>query len=195
MDSFCSACRNAVLQEIRRILKQHPWNHPELDELVLATPLRDELRPAVCIAIARALGASEDAVVTSASVLELLHASTQQRAHRLPVADGMVALSLLAMVDNLDGVGLRASLAVYRTLARMMWTTVGGTDASLLAAVDVACAVAAAPPEIHEVLKMYARHVAVREGELAARALEACGDALLPGPSREFLFEVARSRR
>ena len=75
IDGFCGACRRTTLTEIRHILRMHRWNHEELDELVLDYPLRAAkgLRPALCIATARSLGATEDAVITSAAVIELLH--------------------------------------------------------------------------------------------------------------------------
>jgi geranylgeranyl diphosphate synthase type II len=215
IDAFCAACRRIVLVEIRRILRAHPWHHEELDELVLAYPLRPAkaLRPSLCIAAARALGAPEDAVLTSAAVIELLHNAflihddvedeslfrrgepTLQRSHGLPVAvnvaDGMFALSLLALLDNLDGIGLRAALAIYRSIVEMLWTTVGGQALELswirnnvwrfpdfraayedlvvrktavysfVAPLEIACIVAPAPAPVREQLGVFARHVGI----------------------------------
>jgi geranylgeranyl diphosphate synthase, type II len=222
IESFCAQCRRAVLDEIRHILREHRWNFDscaggaeELDELVLEYPLRPAkaLRPSLCIAAARSLGANEDAVITSASVIELLHNAflihddvedeslyrrgepTLQRAHGLPiavnVADGMFALSLLALLDNLEGVGLRASLAIYRAVVEMLWTTVGGQALELgwirdntwqfadvrsayedlvirktaaysfVTPVQVACIVGAAPEPVREQLGRFARHVGI----------------------------------
>src|SRR5262245_58643110 len=75
IEAFCALCRRAVLDEIRHILREHRWHDDDLDELVLEYPLRPAkaLRPTLCIAAARALGATEDTVITSASVIELLH--------------------------------------------------------------------------------------------------------------------------
>lgn len=215
IDTFCAACRRVVLVEIRRVLREHRWKHGELDELVLEYPLRPAkaLRPSLCIAAARALGAPEDAVLTSAMVIELLHNAflihddvedeslfrrgepTLQRAHGLPVAvnvaDGMFALALLALLDNLEGVGLRASLAIYRTIVEMLWTTVGGQALELrwiqantwqfsdfrvayedlvvrktavysfVVPVQIAGIVASAPAAVCEQLGRFARHVGV----------------------------------
>jgi geranylgeranyl diphosphate synthase, type II len=150
IDGFCTTCKRTVLTEIRHILHSHRWQHQELDELVLDYPMRPAkgLRPALCIAAARSLGAAEDSVITSAAVIELLHNAflihddvedeslfrrgepTLQRSHGLPiavnVADGMFALALAALLDNLETLGLRASLAIFRQIIEMLWTTVGG---------------------------------------------------------------------
>ena len=215
IDGFCGACRRTVLTEIRHILRMHRWNHEELDELVLDYPLRAAkgLRPALCIATARSLGATEDAVITSAAVIELLHNAflihddvedeslfrrgepTLQRAHGLPiavnVADGMFALALLALLDNLEMLGLRASLAIFRQVVDMLWTTVGGQALELswirsntwqfadhraayedlvvrktavysfMVPVQIACIAAAAPAEVRDQLTVFARHVGI----------------------------------
>jgi len=215
IEEFCAACRRTVLAEIRDILRSHRWHHDELDELVLDYPLRAAkgLRPALCIATARSLGASEDAVITSASVIELLHNAflihddiedeslfrrgepTLQRAHGLPiavnVADGMFALALLALLDNLETIGLRASLAIFRQIVEMLWTTVGGQALELrwirantwqfadhraayedlvvrktavysfVVPTQIACIAAVAPGEVRDRLAVFARHVGI----------------------------------
>jgi geranylgeranyl diphosphate synthase type II len=215
IDQFCVACKPAVLAEIQHVLQAHRWNQHELDQLVLDYPLRPAkgLRPALCIAAARSLGATEDAVITSAAVIELLHNAflihddvedeslyrrgepTLQRAHGLPiavnVADGMFALALLALLDNLELLGLRASLAIFRLIVGMLWTTVGGQALELswirsntwqfpdyraayedlvvrktaiysfVVPTQVACIAAAAPAEIREPLAGFARHVGI----------------------------------
>lgn len=215
IDQFCAACKPTVLAEIQHILQVHRWNQDELDQLVLDYPLRPAkgLRPALCIAAARSLGATEDAVVTSAAVIELLHNAflihddvedeslfrrgepTLQRAHGLPiavnVADGMFALALLALLDNLERLGLRASLAIFRQIVAMLWTTVGGQALELswirsntwqfadyraayedlvvrktaiysfVVPAEVACIAAAAPTEVREPLASFARHVGI----------------------------------
>jgi len=215
IDGYCAACRRVVLAEIRDLLRSHRWDHDELDELVLDYPLRAAkgLRPALCIATARSLGASEDAVITSASVIELLHNAflihddvedeslfrrgepTLQRAHGLPiavnVADGMFALALVALLDNLETIGLRASLAIFRQIVDMLWTTVGGQALELswirantwrfadhraayedlvvrktavysfVVPTQIACIAAVAPGELRERLAGFARHVGI----------------------------------
>jgi geranylgeranyl diphosphate synthase type II len=215
IDELCAACKQAVIAEIRHILHVHRWNHEELDELVLDYPLRPAkgLRPALCIATARALGAAEQAVITSAAVIELLHNAflihddvedeslfrrgepTLQRVHGLPiavnVADGMFALALLALLDNLELIGLRASLAVFRQIVEMLWTTVGGQARELswirtntwrfadyraayeelvvrktaaysfVVPTQIACIAASAPSEVRDRLSVFGRHVGI----------------------------------
>lgn len=215
IDAFCTDCRRIVLAEIRHVLRKHAWAHEELDELVLDYPLRaaKALRPSLCIAAARSLGATEDAVITSAAVIELLHNAflihddiedeslfrrgepTLQRAHGLPIAvnvgDGMFALALLALLDNLEYVGLRASLAIFRSIVDMLWVTVGGqalelgwirqnqwrfpdvrtayedlvikktATYSFVAPVQIACIVVNAPPRVREDLEAFAKHVGI----------------------------------
>jgi geranylgeranyl diphosphate synthase, type II len=215
IDGFCAACRRTVLAEIRHVLRAHRRDPEELGELVLDYPLRPAkgLRPALCIAAARALGATEQAVLASAAALELLHNAflihddvedeslfrrgepTLQRAHGLPiavnVADGMFALALLALLDNLELVGLRASLAIYREVAEMLWTTVGGQARELgwirantwrfddhraayeelvtrktaiysfVVPTRVACIAASAPAEVAGELAVFARHAGI----------------------------------
>jgi geranylgeranyl diphosphate synthase type II len=204
-----------VLAEIDHILSRHRWEHGPLDALVLDYPLRPAkaLRPSLCIAAARALGAPEDSVITSAAVIELLHNAflihddvedeslfrrgepTLQRAQGLSiavnVADGMFALALLALLDNLPRVGLRAALAIFRAIVAMLWTTVGGqalelgwirsnrwqfpdvrgayedlvvrktASYSFIAPVEIACIAAAAPAPLHDRLVVFARHVGI----------------------------------
>jgi len=215
IDRFCGACQRTVLAEIRHILGTQRSNHQELDELILDYPLRAAkgLRPALCIATARALGSSEQAVITSAAVVELLHNAflihddvedesqfrrgelTLQRAHGLPiavnVADGMFALALMALLDNLELLGLRAALAIFRQIVDMLWTTVGGQALELgwirantwqfadyraayedlvvrktavysfVVPTQIACVAASAAPEHAEALAAFARHVGV----------------------------------
>jgi geranylgeranyl diphosphate synthase type II len=215
IERFCARCRQPVLEEIRHILGAHRWHGGELDALVLAYPLRPAkgLRPALCIAAARALGACEDAVLTTAAVIELLHNAflihddvedeslfrrgepTLQRSHGLPVAvnvaDAMFAIALLALLDNLELLGLRASLEIFQQIAEMLWTTVGGqalelgwiranawqfadyraayedmvvrktATYSFLAPVRIAGIAADAAPEIREQLDAFARHVGI----------------------------------
>jgi geranylgeranyl diphosphate synthase type II len=215
IERFCALCRQAVLAEIRHILGAHRWHGGELDELVLAYPLRPAkgLRPALCIAAARALGACEDAVLTTAAVIELLHNAflihddvedeslfrrgepTLQRSHGLPVAvnvaDAMFAIALLALLDNLERLGLRASLEIFQHIAEMLWTTVGGqalelgwirsntwqfsdhraayedmvvrktATYSFVVPVRIAGIAADASPQVREDLDAFARHVGI----------------------------------
>jgi geranylgeranyl diphosphate synthase type II len=221
IDRYCAPCKRAVLAEIHRILRAHDPDAGAADtdaglhDLVLEYPLRPAkgLRPALCIATARALGATEQAVLTTAAVLEVLHNAflihddvedeslfrrgepTLQRSHGLPVAvnvaDGMFALALLALLDNLELLGLRASLEIFRLIADMLWTTVGGQAVELawirdntwrfsdhrrayedlvvrktatysfIVPTQVACAAAVAAPPVRAELASFARHVGI----------------------------------
>ena len=215
IDRFCASCKEAVLAELRHILRAHRWNHDALEDLVLDYPLRPAkgLRPALCIATSRALGVAEDAVTTTAAVIELLHNAflihddvedesllrrgepTLQEAHGLPiavnVADGMFALAMLALLDNLELLGLRASLEIFRQIVDMLWTTVGGqaielgwirantwrfadyraayedlvirktATYSFIVPIQVACIAAPASPELRVGLAAFGRHVGI----------------------------------
>ena len=246
IDAFCAACRRTVVAEIHHILRAHHWNHDEFDELVLDSPLRaaEGLRPALCIAAARALGAAEDAVITSAAVIELLHNAflihddvedeslfrrgepTLQRAHGLPiainVADGMFALALVALLDNLETLGFRAARAIFRQIVEMLWTTVGGQALELgwirantwrfddhratyedlvirktvvysfVAPTQIAGIAAAAPDEIRAELAEFARHVGLAF-QIADDLLDLRDDAV--GCGREVLGDLWEGKR
>jgi geranylgeranyl diphosphate synthase, type II len=120
---------------------------------------------------------------------------TLHRAHGLPIAvnvgDGMFALALLALLDNLEMLGLRASLAIFREVAAMLWTTIGGQSLELswirtntwqfsdyraayedlvvrktavysfVAPAHIACIAAAASNEVRDQLSVFARHVGI----------------------------------
>src|SRR3982750_3581308 len=116
IERFCSDCRQPVLDEIARLVALHGFGDVGLDGLILDYPMRAAkgLRPALCLATARALGATAESVLGSAAVIELLHNAflvhddvedeslfrrgepTLQRTHGLPiavnVADAMFAL-------------------------------------------------------------------------------------------------------
>lgn len=246
IDGYCTACKRTVLAEIRHILHSHRWNHGELDELVLDYPMRPAkgLRPALCIATARSLGAAEDSVIASAAVIELLHNAflihddvedeslfrrgepTLQRAHGLPiavnVADGMFALALLALLDNLEMLGLRASLAIFRQIVEMLWTTVGGQALELgwiqnntwrfpdhraayedlvvrktavysfVAPTQIACIAASAGDEVRDPLAEFARHVGIAF-QIADDLLNLRDDA--PGYGKEVAGDLWEGKR
>jgi geranylgeranyl diphosphate synthase type II len=118
--------------------------------LILDYPFRPAkaLRPAVCIATTRALGGSEQGVLTTAAVIELLHNAflihddvedeseyrrgelTLQRAHGLSVAvnvaDGMFALALSALLENTELLDLRSALAILDVVAATLRDTFAG---------------------------------------------------------------------
>ena len=150
VEAFCSSCREAVLSEIGFIVKRHGWGQPELNELVLDYPLRSAkgLRPAIAIAVARSLGVTDQGILPTASVVELLHNAflihddvedqslfrrgerTLQHVHGAPiainVADGMFAIAVAALLDNTDLLGLRLALEMLGAVSKMFHVTVEG---------------------------------------------------------------------
>jgi geranylgeranyl diphosphate synthase type II len=105
-------------------------------------------RPSLCIATARAFGASLQSALATAVAIELLHnallihddiedASEQRRdrptlnsSHGVPLAlnagDALGLLSLRPLVENVERIGPRLAAAVLRETERMAWETVEG---------------------------------------------------------------------
>src|SRR5260221_5175409 len=75
LDEYMSECRQLILEELDRRMPRSSRCRPVLYDLMLDYPLREAkaLRPTLCIATARALGGSLEAVVPTACVLELYH--------------------------------------------------------------------------------------------------------------------------
>ena len=135
--------RQLVLDEIRTIIPKDKRDTGGLYQLMLDYPLRQgkSLRPALSIALCRALGGSLAAVLPTAAVLELYHnaflihddiedqsylrraEATLSRTHGVPTAinvgDGMLALTMQPLLDNSARIGLGKTLKVLRTVARM----------------------------------------------------------------------------
>jgi geranylgeranyl diphosphate synthase type II len=106
------------------------------------------LRPSLCIATARAFGASVDDAVRSAAAIELLHNaflvhddieddSDERRGrptlhvlHGVPMAvnvgDALTLLGLRALIDNRSVVGLRLTMRLLEEALRMAQETVEG---------------------------------------------------------------------
>ena len=106
------------------------------------------MRPSLCIAAARAFGASIDDAVGSAVAIELLHnallihddiedESEERRGrpalnvlHGVPLAlnvgDALALASLRPLVENIDRIGPRLAGAVFAETERMAWETVEG---------------------------------------------------------------------
>lgn len=150
VESFCGSCRERVLSEIGFIVTRHGWRTPELNALVLDYPLRSAkgLRPAIAIAVARSLGVTDQGILPTASVIELLHNAflihddvedqslfrrgerTLQHVHGAPIAinvgDGMFALAVAALLDNTDLLGLRLALEMLGAVSKMFHVTVEG---------------------------------------------------------------------
>jgi geranylgeranyl diphosphate synthase type II len=150
IERFCAACRALVLDELQVIVSEHGWQGSALDHAVLTYPLRPSkaLRPSLCLAVARVLGAADQGVLRSATVVELLHNAflvhddvedesllrrgepTLQQAFGLPIAintaDAMFSLGFSALLANTNLLGLRLSLEIFELIAGMLRTTVGG---------------------------------------------------------------------
>src|SRR5215831_4688897 len=75
VDRICARCRERVLHQLDGVVKRYTWSENDFERLLLDYPLRPAkgLRPSICIAAARTLGATEEAVLTSAAAIELLH--------------------------------------------------------------------------------------------------------------------------
>ncbi|GDX80970.1 geranylgeranyl diphosphate synthetase [Deltaproteobacteria bacterium] len=143
IEPYLADCRDLVVEEIRRITPPDgPWTGG-LYALVLDYPLRGAkaLRPALCIATARMLGAPLDAALPTAAALELYHnaflvhddvedGSELRRGkpslpsvHGVPVSvnvgDAMLALAMRPLLENTRLIGVRRSLAILDVLTRM----------------------------------------------------------------------------
>jgi geranylgeranyl diphosphate synthase type II len=143
LTSYLDESRDRVLDEIREIIPRPNGAGSLLYELMLDYPLRGgkALRPALCIATCRALGGSVEAVLRTAAVLELYHNAflihddvedgsekrrsegTLHRLHGVPIAvnvgDGMLALTMEPLLDNIELLGLGRALRILRLVARM----------------------------------------------------------------------------
>jgi geranylgeranyl diphosphate synthase, type II len=141
--AYMGECRELVLDEIRDLLPPDGAHTGGLYELMFDYPLRGgkALRPAVCVATCRALGGQLQSVLRSAAVLELYHnaflihddvedgsekrrrEATLHRAHGVPIAvnvgDGMLALTMKPLLDNMETIGLGRALRILETVARM----------------------------------------------------------------------------
>ncbi len=143
LDGYLAECRQWVRDEIRAMIPKGTRAGPVLYDLMLEYPLRPAkgLRPALCIAVCRALGGSLEAVLPSAAVLELYHnaflihddvedgsekrrdLATLHLEHGVPIAvnvgDGMLALCLGPLLDNMRVLDMGRALRVLQTIARM----------------------------------------------------------------------------
>lgn len=141
--AYLEEARSLVAGEIGAIIPRGTGPASLLYELMLDYPLRGgkALRPALCIATCRALGGHLESVLRSAAVLELYHNAflihddvedgsekrrhepTLHRLHGVPIAvnvgDGMLALAMEPLLDNIERVGLGRALRILRLVARM----------------------------------------------------------------------------
>lgn len=106
------------------------------------------LRPALCLAVGRALGVPTQLLLPTAAVLEMYHSAflihddieddaeqrrgmpTMHQMHGTPIAihlgDAMLATALHPLLDNMEILGLGPSLAVLEEVARMARETAEG---------------------------------------------------------------------
>jgi len=144
LSAYLGFCHEVVLEEIEGIVPPDHARSGGLYRLMLDYPLRGgkALRPALCIATCRAFEGSLDRVRPSAAVLELYHNAflihddiedgseirrqqeTLHRLHGIPIAvhvgDGMLALALRPLLDNIRHIGLGPALRVLGCVADMV---------------------------------------------------------------------------
>ena len=150
LTAYLDQCRNWVRDELQTMLPSNSSRTGGLYKLMLNYPLRygKALRPALSIAVCRARGGSLSAVLPTAAVLELYHNAflvhddvedqstmrrsepTLYRQYGLPIAvnvgDGMLAVAIEPLLDNIERVGLGKSLKILRIISRMARETAEG---------------------------------------------------------------------
>jgi geranylgeranyl diphosphate synthase, type II len=139
----------ATREGLKRYLPTGPANR-HLYGLLAEYPGRGGkmMRPCICIATARAFGASLEEALCSAIAIELMHNAllihddiedeseirrgepTLHLQHGIPLAinagDGLFLLSLRPLLDNVQHVGSQLSLEILRETERMAWETAEG---------------------------------------------------------------------
>ena len=150
LSRYLNECRCAVLDELQTMLPADSPRTGGLYKLMLEYPLRagKALRPALSIAICRARGGCLSAVLPTAAVLELYHNAflihddvedqsdmrrsepTLFRKYGTPIAvnvgDGMLALAIQPLLDNIERVGLGRALKILHIVSRMARETAEG---------------------------------------------------------------------
>lgn len=150
VEARCNHYREMVLVELRRFVETYGGSGVDLYDLMFDYPMRPAkaLRPTLCIASARSLGASEASVLNTAAAIELLHNAflihddvedrsllrrgqkTIQRqygvATAVNVADGMLAMALRPLLENTARLGLGLALEVLDLIIRTVQITVEG---------------------------------------------------------------------
>jgi geranylgeranyl diphosphate synthase, type II len=143
LTDYLDYSRELVLNEMRAIMPTDTRHTGGLYQLMMQYPLRygKSLRPALCIAVCRGMGGSLAAILPTAAVLELYHnaflihddvedrsylrrsEATLSRLHGVPIAmnvgDGMLALTMRPLLDNVGRIGLGKTLKVLRIVGRM----------------------------------------------------------------------------
>jgi geranylgeranyl diphosphate synthase, type II len=148
--AYLAECRAWVLAELEEMVPREGIERRALYGLMFDYPLREAkaLRPALCIAVCRALGGERTAIVRSATVIELYHNAflihddiedgsllrrggpALHRTHGVSVAinvgDAMFALALRPLLDNTAVLGLGKSLRILQAVAHMVQQSVEG---------------------------------------------------------------------
>ena len=154
--TYLEAVKASVLEEIHRIVPDDHARTDGLYEIMLDYPMRDgkALRPAISMAVCRALGGSVEAVLPTAAVLEMYHnaflihddiedqsdmrrtAPTLHKLHGTPIAvnvgDGMLAATIQPLLENTERVGLGRALKILRTVSDMSRISAEGQMSELL---------------------------------------------------------------
>lgn len=149
-EAYLSECRALVLDELGAIVRAGGSGDERAYRTLLDYPLRRAkgLRPALCIAVARALGGALEDVLPSATVLEIYHnaflihddiedgslerrgAPALHQTHGVPAAincgDGLLALTLRPLLDNTERLGLGRALRVLEIYAATVVETYEG---------------------------------------------------------------------
>ncbi|MEO7327392.1 MAG: polyprenyl synthetase family protein [Minicystis sp.] len=154
-ERYLAECRPRVLDEIRAIIRAGTAGDESTYALMLDYPLRrgKGLRPALCIAVCRALGGSLEEVLPSAAVLEIYHNAflihddiedgsltrrgrpALHQTHGVPAAincgDGLLALTLRPLLQNTDHLGLGRALRILEIYAAMVTESFEGQTREL----------------------------------------------------------------
>jgi geranylgeranyl diphosphate synthase type II len=154
-ERYLAECRPLVLDEIRAIIRAGTAGDEPAYALMLDYPLRrgKGLRPALCIAVCRALGGALEEVLPSAAVLEIYHNAflihddiedgsltrrgrpALHRTHGVPAAvncgDGLLALTLRPLLQNTDHLGLGRALSILEIYAAMVTESFEGQTREL----------------------------------------------------------------
>jgi geranylgeranyl diphosphate synthase type II len=149
LNEYLSECKQIILAEIRQIIPQNRYC-TILYDYMLEYPLRlgKGFRPSLCIAVCRACGGRLHDILTTASALELYHnaflihddiedGSFQRRGettlhekYGIPIAvnvgDGMNALCMTPLLQNLEIIGLEKTIKIFRKIEKMARESVEG---------------------------------------------------------------------
>jgi len=146
---YMDECRELALAELEQIVPHNRYQ-PILYDLMLEYPRRagKALRPSLCMATCRAMGGRLQDVLRTAAVLELFHiaflihddiedGSLMRRGlptlHReygvsiaINVGDGILAMCLQPLLDNMEELGIGKSLRILELISRMVRESVEG---------------------------------------------------------------------